>query len=218
MVNFKSLLTTNYPEDPQLFKWGLFALIALLVAVFGIFVQFPNEHAANVFAFMLAITVIILGFEFSGNKIVKAQFLGKKSNFFIAIILGSIAGFIFASSPQFIIGTPTRLAVTPFALANTLNFFYVVVVASIVETTFFRGVLFPFVSNLLDNTLLSAILVNLAFGAYHFIAYGGNPALMLGAFAFGLIGTIGNSVLKSLGFELSAHLVNNFLALQGQGI
>lgn len=214
-----NFLSTDFPEDKKFFSYALGIFLLLYVLVLGIFVQFPNETLAQVFTIILGVTIVVLVVELMNSKsLFGAQFVGLPKNFLIAIILGTIFGFLITGQGFSILGAPTALTATPFGLVEEFNFLYTVVLAAVGETVFFQGFLYPTFSKLFGSPLAGLLIANGSFAGYHLIVYGLDPLLVFGAFLFGVIANLGSNYLNSLGFGIAAHFVNNFVLWGGGGL
>lgn len=157
-------------------------------------------------------------------------------NSLVSISAGVLAGFVFLIVSLFVPGMSIGIPVLPASISDNLKFFLVVFVAPIVETIFFQGALYAYVSNF-DNTkdkkykgraiFLQAVIFSLFhLGAYvsGFYMYPGftegmtavfaNISSFFVAFLFALIAgyIVTRNGIKNLIFCMVFHLILNLIA------
>jgi len=215
---------TDFEENLKLFSIGYSLIIIAMLVSYGIYAWYQTTSAV-LFLALLLFMLLVYGLELSApkkRKFLGAFFLGKLPNFLIAIALGATIGWILGISPFAFVATPTSLSSlstpesVPLSIVPSLNFVYIVFLAPIVEATFFRGWLFPQLTVIFRQFLpypqfIALTAVSLAFATFHVFVYNGEISLLIGAFTFSVIAGLASVLLKSLGFELAAHFVINFL-------
>ncbi len=216
---------TDFEEDFRLFALGYSVLIIAFLLSLWLFVSY-QALPAIAFAFMLLTLLVIYGFELNlqkKSKLVSAFFLGKLPGFLISIAAGTIIGWLLGALPFSILGTPLAFSTSgaspnvPLSAVPSVNFVYIVLLAPIAETVFFRGWLYPQFTNVFRllslpmPAIIALFFVSAVFAIFHYVVYVGDFGLMLGAFVFSMIAGLASVLLKSLGFEFASHGIINFL-------
>lgn len=223
-------------DDPKIYTVLATALTAtMMVALLGLYVNLnaPLDKYSMVYLSMLVIGVIVGGIDFiiEKNPLFAFLYAGKSYTAAgFALLIGIIAG-LFAIGTSKAVFFPsfatTSSSSEPLFFGISAGFFFVVLIAPYAEEKFFRMVTMPTFNvwfrnlrfKILSNTFvcgaLAAVLTSLAFGLYHWSAYGGSIAYIQSAFIFSIIAIIGNYALKSVFFGVGLHFTNNFISYGG---
>jgi len=213
----------DVPKYERFVAYGVGAIIFLIL--FWVFTALPEyKNESMVYLIMMIIWIFGLSFDLVWHSIGKpdqaaVNGVGKKP--WTALFFGVLGGlglvFMFSFQSMF----------QPFSIISNapLAFLFVVVAAPFVEANFFRGVLQPtftllindwFVKNEALAAVLAMVLVSFAFAVFHVNVFGlsnlFNVWIYVPYFLFGLIVTLGMYYFESVAFEYGVHGVNNLFA------
>lgn len=200
----------------NIYLMGLLFLILGLI-LFGLYVNLPQEQGKlNIFLIMILLPAFaVLGSVFMPDSKITNAFAGfgdSRSTFLKAFAVG-------AALYALLLFRYLSLSL-PFSLGEMgiISVLYVKFFSPILEEVFFRGFLIWTLKEMLvglkvddKNGVLPALIAAAAFALFHFSVYGASPFAILSAFVFGMIGAVGNSYFKSIGFSIGAHFTNNLL-------
>jgi len=169
-------------------------------------------QAAGIFFALMTIA----GVAYAGKEHVALQTVGfgkSRNKFWLSIAVGAALALALSSS-QFAFTNPAlqNIAFTlPIGISATVLFtgFF----APVVEESLFRGTLQPTLAEWTSNGTIALFGQAFAFAIFHWWVAGANPSIIPLAFAFGLIGGVGNIFFQSTGFSYALHMVNNLRVL-----
>ena len=206
----------EWKDGKGIIALGAISLMFAMVIVLGIMgnIKSFEYYAITNFLFgFIVVTSIIVITDTNKESTWFLGFNGWGKNikaFVIALLAGGIFGFLMVTKGNLSIATPL-------SIISDANFWLICVAAVYTEELFFRHGLFPTMRAQFKSvklpmySIMALILTNLAFGLYHWYAYGMSFDLLWIPFVMGMIYTIGGFIFKSNGFGLSAHFVNNYL-------
>lgn len=202
---------------------ALLMLIAFL-ALTWVITNVPEQAGnATIFLWLLMGTIIAGVADIINEKNFLIDYLNwgnSELKFVLSFFVGIVLSVIIISF------TNIDFSLVAFSIttASLATFFYIVIVAPFVEEQAFRGFIFPTSAGLFKNiklpfpNLLGAVFSSLAFGIFHWFAFGGLIIAIFAGFLFGMISIIGNAFFQSRGFSLGFHIANNFLILLITGV
>jgi membrane protease YdiL (CAAX protease family) len=194
------------------------AIGALTVALaffilLGVYTNFPDQQGVSgIYLFMLIFVAVVAAQDAAREKIwfVGMVAYGKtRKNFVKALAIGAVFS-VFLVGRNYVVGIPL-------SVFGDLNFWFIVVAAPVVEEYFFRFALFPTLrqqlisSGIKHASIIALAVSSIGFGFFHYYVFSGMLSAIYVAIVIGVIYTIGNYAVKSGGFSLGAHFVNNYL-------
>jgi membrane protease YdiL (CAAX protease family) len=200
----KDMLTVQY----------LFMLFLALALSWGItiFSQLGDTATANVlwiFVLLLIFTFIIAianDFTPAGKYLFGFGGFNNSEKTVIAFLASLVIGIGLISQHM-------TIATLSISAGGGIGVFTVVVVAGIVEELFFRCALFWTLAKVLGGgwfgAVASSLMTSATFAFFHYFSYGANVGMMVSAFIFSMIGIFGNMYLRSSGFSMGLHILNN---------
>lgn len=130
---------------------------------------------------------------------------------------GIVLGAVFGVAHK--INSAITLNLPPAPLQFFGNFLTAIVVAPVVEESFFRGWLDPWLEEKTGNAYASVFLTAIAFALFHFGVYGqfliGNILTFLTAFVFSIFFSAIARTTNSLVGSITAHAIINLVILSG---
>jgi len=216
------------------------SIIAFLLALSSMFILVQNPESQNTgiltYVFMISVitlAVALIEFYVGGIQIPDAVFFGtSKEMIYVGAIAGTIIAFFLGSASTALI-LPITASLTAFQNIGT---FMAIDVAPVVESLFFRGILFPTFASLIllfieptkRNKAIALALGMLTagyiFGVFHFNVWLNQTGfqyvlthdyitvgvILACIWSFGLL-------VVGISFELFAHKVNNIMSLLSTG-
>ena len=219
---------TEYPDNFKNMKfWGIMLsfTIVILIGVYSIIRGDPDiTFAVNIYFYMAIVCAIVAVADNAGKRGIREPLLpyianvlsGKWAYFgLVPLVIGAMFGYFMVSQSQ-------TIGLSFLQLSGTNAFFFIVLIAPLVEEWFFRWAVFPtfreqFTGLIPHASLVALLLANGAFGFFHFYVYGANMVAVYVAIFLGIIYTIGNYALKSGTFSIGAHMMNNYLLWAAAG-
>jgi len=205
-------------------------LTGILILV-TIFLVVNSELNATLVVYLLgsAITIFFVAQteKETGGEFLQANFFGDKSKTYMFLVVGLVLGSIIGLASTG--GGLSLILPVQAILQGNMNFFFMNVVAPLVEPLFWRGIIFPialvvFVKLLGKNKFPLALACALLFAAflfgfYHVNAYfsqaGGFTKtydIMVIAVIFAILFIITNQLAGTIAMEIGWHFANNLFA------
>lgn len=171
-------------------------------------------RAANLLGLLSIVSFIVVALDFTESvPYIESLLFGDKRRLIYSAIAGAAGIFMLSGG---------KMSVLPLNVSQSAQFFFVVIASPVVEGIFFRGVLDPTLRKTLAAlrlpmpAILGMLLANVLFSYYHVAVYGLSVEMQFTALAFGIAMSIGVALTRSLGFEMGAHFLNNFIAFGGK--
>ena len=221
-------------DEETLITLGMPMTLGLTVLLHWISTNVPSyAQEANIFIIMLIVGAIIGGIEyfFPDNKLMNFAYLGSWNSLAKALVAGSLvavlmnSGFMNSIVP-FTLSLPLAVTQTTESIFGISAFFlFAVVVAPYAEEKFFRMALFPNAKQVLMNYglgkvtafVIGLLIISALFGFYHWAVFGGAISKVLSGFVFSTIAIVGGYALRSHGFGVAMHYVNNIMVFLAMG-
>ena len=215
----------EFPDDKRGYVFYAGVLALMFFILMGIFSNLRTNaditFACTIYIFMVIFVAVVSGMDKLKERntfIAMISPSGKWKNFgLVPLIIGGIFGYFMVSNSQ-------TIGLSFLQLSGTNAFFFIVIVAPIVEEYFFRGTLFPSFRQQLKvafnskyASIIALIVSNIGFGAFHYYVYGANMQAVYIAAVLGTVYTIGNYVVKATNFSVGAHMMNNYLLWAAAG-
>ena len=190
---------------------GLFAMVVLFWMIVNI-----DDVQTKSFADVYLTMIIISGFIYAGKsaRISGRHFqtvgLGKNDNTAIIAVVFGVVVAMFALN-----ATPFNTFPLGVIELLTSQIVMIAVFAAVAEEIFFRSTLIPTLVENFKSDGIGIALGSLAFGVFHWQAYGGEMSLMWMAVAFSLVAQFGNMAFKSTAFGYALHISWNYMVVTG---
>lgn len=208
--------------------FGKRADLILLIILFSLslFLLLSTSSNSNAFTYVLVLSATMLILS-QTNFHVFAGF-GSKGSAYKALAIGLGLGLILGFSSRNTTGLNIILPVQALFDLGNLSFFFINIVAPILEAFAFRSFLYPFlvkfflrfIKNDLYAKIAALALAASIFGFYHLAAYFSqtnsipNTAMLIQLATFyGALFIMGTFTLESIAFEIGLHFTNNVFAI-----
>lgn len=202
--------------------------ITLFVATGFVLVNFTNLAAnypevgryvdlANISLFFLYVSAIVFFIDglMEKNELVDFPGIGKNFETFMnSFIIGGGVSLLSVFSLKISFATVPLIAILKYLDAG-----YVTIIAPLTEELFFRGAVFGVFNLYLSNRVgyageyVAMVLSSIAFSLYHLSIYGDQN--IMGLFVLGMIFSLGNKYMNSIGFSFGAHILHNTVRFVG---
>jgi len=198
-------------------RWRYLSIFILIVLAFVVVTTQEFLRAVIIQTTLMLIAVVLIK---KGSN-----FLAIDSNYKTDIFVGVVVGVVFIGLvlSGLNIVTPTSAQ----SIDDTNGVAIDTVGASIVEESFFRGVVMPYLSSVIPN-LFVVVLQAVIFASFHIVAYGSVDTMLgafVGSFIFGSVAGFTAYKTKSLISVMIAHFILNsfiifskFVAISSQSV
>ena len=183
--------------------------VVLFLLLYSTQVNIGNASSTQNFSIIYLAIMLAVGYSAMRDKKNYGGF-GTKENIIKGIGLGAVAAAFMLFSTSIKLSSPLASTVSD---SQILSYFYVAFVVPLVEEKFFSQTM-PFIlGKSIESPLIVKIVVSIAFGLFHAIAYAASLPLMLTAMGFRFAVLYGNEMLKTATFGLSLHWINNIVGV-----